>query len=79
MQQRPEQSGFMPGKSTVDQILALHVLIERKREFRDKLFAAYVDLRKAFDSVHQDALWRVTQLHGLLYAGRSHRCTLLGN
>ena len=63
--QRPEQSGFTPKKSTVDRILALRVLIERKREFRQKLFAAYVDLRKAFDSVHREALWRVLQLRGV--------------
>ena len=26
------------------------------------MFAAYVDLRKAFDSVHREALWRVLEL-----------------
>ena len=31
--QRTEQSGFTPGKSTTDSILALHVLVERQREF----------------------------------------------
>ncbi len=45
--------------------MALRVLIERKREFRQKLFAAYVDPRKAFDSVHREALWRVLQLRGV--------------
>ncbi|KAG0696637.1 Vacuolar protein sorting-associated protein 13D [Chionoecetes opilio] len=32
-QQRPLQSGFMPGKSTTDRILALHVLVERRWSF----------------------------------------------
>ena len=32
--QRPEQSGFTPGESTTDRILALRVLVERRREFR---------------------------------------------
>ena len=51
--QRPEQSGFTPGKSTTDRILALRVLVERRREFRQGFLAAYVDLKKTFDSVHR--------------------------
>ena len=31
--QRLEQSGFTSGKSTTDRILALHVLVEWRREF----------------------------------------------
>ncbi|KAG0721010.1 Organic cation transporter protein [Chionoecetes opilio] len=50
--QRPQQSGFTPGKSTTDRILALRVLVERRRELRQGMLAAYVDLKKAFDSVH---------------------------
>ncbi|KAG0721870.1 Ankyrin repeat and SOCS box protein 3 [Chionoecetes opilio] len=50
--QRPQQSGFTPGKSTTDRILALRVLVERRREFRQGMLTAYVDLKKAFDSVH---------------------------
>ncbi|KAG0723665.1 Dipeptidase 3 [Chionoecetes opilio] len=50
--QRAQQSGFTPGKSTTDRILALRVLVERRREFRQGMLAAHVDLKKAFDSVH---------------------------
>ena len=32
--QRPEQFGFMPGKSTTNWILSLSVLMERRYEFR---------------------------------------------
>ena len=39
--QRPEQSGFTPGKSTTDRILALRVLVERRLQFRQGLLAAY--------------------------------------
>ena len=63
--QRLEQSGFTPKRSTTDRILALRVLIERKREFRQGLLAAYVDLRKAFDSVNRDVLWRILELRGV--------------
>ena len=63
--QRPEQSGFTPGKSTTDRILALRVLMERRREFRQGFFAAYVDLKKAFDSVHREALWDLLRFRGV--------------
>ena len=63
--QRPEQSGFTPGKSTVDQILALRLLAERRREYRQPLLAAYVDLKKAFDSTDRAALWQVLLKRGI--------------
>ena len=63
--QRPEQSGFTPKRSTVDRILALRVLTERFREFDRGLLAAYIDFKKAFDSVSRDALWRLLELRGI--------------
>ena len=63
--QRPEQSGFTPGKSTTDRMLPLRVQVERRREFRQGMLAAYVDLKKAFDSVHRETLWDLLHLHGI--------------
>merc|ERR1712035_150031 len=63
--QRPEQSGFTPGKSTIDRILALRVLMERRLEFRQGLLAVYVDLKKAFDSVHRETLWDILHVRGI--------------
>ena len=63
--QRTEQSGFTPKKSTVDRILALRVLIERRREFRRPFLGAYVDFKKAFDSVHRATLWELLRLRGV--------------
>ena len=57
--QRPEQSGVTPKRSTIDRILALRVLTERRQVFPQGLLAAYVDLCKTFDSVNRDALWRI--------------------
>ncbi|KAG0729200.1 (E3-independent) E2 ubiquitin-conjugating enzyme UBE2O [Chionoecetes opilio] len=73
--QRPRQSGFTPGKSTTDRILELCVLVERRCEFRQGMLAAYVDLKKAFDSVHRESLWDLLRLRGIpastigLYSG----------
>ena len=63
--QRSEQSGFTPGKSTTDRILALRVLMERRREFWHGFLAAYVDLKKALDSVHREAVWSILRLWGV--------------
>ena len=49
--QRLEQSLFSPDRSTTDYILVLCVLVEHRRDFRQGMLAAYVDL-KVFDSVH---------------------------
>ena len=62
--QRSEQSGFTPKRSKIDRILALRVLIGRRREFQQGVLAAYVDLCKAFDLVNRDALWRILDLMG---------------
>ncbi|CAH1233043.1 Hypp565 [Branchiostoma lanceolatum] len=63
--QRREQSGFTPGRSTVDRILALRLLAERRREYRKPLYAAYVDLKQAFDSVDRPALWKILKIIGV--------------
>ena len=63
--QPPEQSGFTPKRSTIDRILALRVLNECRREFRQGLLAADVDLCKAFHSVNWDALCRILGLRGV--------------
>ncbi len=60
--QRLEQSGFSPAESTIDRILALRVLVESRREFRQGMLAAYVDLKKAFDSVNREALWELLRV-----------------
>jgi len=56
---------FTPTRSTIDCILALRVLNERRREFRQGLLAAYFDLCNVFDSVNQDALCRILGLRGM--------------
>ena len=61
--QRPEQSGCTPKKPTVDRILALRVLIERRREFRRPFYGAY--FRKVFGSVQRETLWELLRLRGI--------------
>jgi len=59
---RPQQCGFVPGRSTIDAILALHWLFDIHREFDCPLNVAYLDIKAAFESVDRRALWKA--LHG---------------
>ena len=82
----PVQSGFTPKSSTIDRMLALRVLTEHRREFRQGLLAAFVDLCKAFDSVNWAAIWKNLGLHGVplklinlmseLYSGTESDCEM---
>ena len=51
------QFGFKSDYSTVDAIFILQCQIERKIREREKLYCAFVDLKRAFDSVYRDGLW----------------------
>ena len=61
-----EQSCFTPKRSTIDRVLDVRVLTERRREFRQGLLAASVYLCTVFNSVNWDALWRILGLRGVL-------------
>ncbi len=51
------QTGFRKGYSTTDNIFTLHAIIEILFSKRQTLFCAFIDFRKAFDSVWRNGLW----------------------
>ena len=53
----PEQTAFRPGFSTLDNMLTLHVLIEFYKSKGKKLYCAFIDYEKAFDTVNRSSLW----------------------
>ena len=63
--QGPEQAGSTTKRSTIDWILGLRVLIERRLEYRRGFIAAYVDFKKAFDSVDRRTLWDLLRRRGI--------------
>jgi len=67
MTQRPQQSGFTAGRSTIDAILALRLFSEIHREFDSPLNVAYLDIKAAFDfdSVDRQALWKALRSRGV--------------
>jgi len=62
---RRKQSGFTPGRSTCDRILTLNLIAQRRHEFGRPTYAAYVDLRSAFDSISRPALWLLLSRLGI--------------
>ena len=57
----PEQIGFMKGKSTSDHIFLLRTIVEKvvKRN-KKKLYAVFIDFKKAYDTVNRDLLIKKT-------------------
>jgi len=76
-QRRPQQSGFTPGRSTCDRIATLCNTAQRRQDFGHPTFAAFVNLRAAFDSLSRPALRllltrlgipdKIVRLFGVLY------------
>jgi len=60
-----EQSGFTPGRSTIDRIITLNTVIQSRKEFQRPIWIAFVDLKAAFDSVDRKALWKLLCSLGL--------------
>ena len=53
-----EQTGFREGYSTIDNIFVLYSLIDLCLSKRKRIYAAFVDYKKAFDTVDRSALWQ---------------------
>jgi len=62
-----EQAGFRTRYSTIDHIFTLHAMVLKHvyGEGRGKLYVAFVDYAKAFDSVNRQQLWKVLESSGL--------------
>jgi hypothetical protein len=56
---RDEQGGFRKGRGCVDQVFALKCVCEKYLEKQKEVFVAFMDLEKAYDSVHMMAMWEV--------------------
>ena len=60
-----EQGGFGSGRGCVDQIFAMRQLIEKCGRKGKKVFAAFIDLEKAYDRIDRDGLWKVLEIYGV--------------
>ena len=74
------QAGFRKGRGTGDQIVNIHWIIEKAREFQKNIYFCFFDYPKAFACVDQNKLWKILQEMGIpdhltcllrnLYAGQ---------
>jgi hypothetical protein len=52
------QSDFYPNYQMIDHIFTVRAIIEEARRCSSKVYACFVDIQKAFDTVPRDALFQ---------------------
>ena len=53
------QAGFMPGRSTTDNIFIVRQVCEKYREYDRTAWHVFVDYRQAYDSAYRPSLWAI--------------------
>jgi len=60
-----EQNGFRKGGSCMDCIFSASQITEKHREFNIPTYIAFIEFKKAFDSVDRDKLWTIMLSKGI--------------
>ena len=62
-----EQAGFRRQFSTIDHIYTLYSIVNNRLygQRRGKLYAAFIDYKKAFDTVDREVLWKIMKEDGI--------------
>ena len=53
-----EQAGFRPGRSTIDHIFSVSEVLRLRRRRGRETHCAFLDIKKAYDSIHRDGIWK---------------------
>jgi hypothetical protein len=61
----PAQGGFRQGFNTSDQAFVLNHIIDKAKHIKSQVYCAFVDFRKAFDTVRHEHLWDRLQTYGV--------------
>ena len=59
------QAGFRKDRRTRDQIANIHWIIEKAREYQEKIYFCFIDYVKAFDRVDHNKLWKILKEMGI--------------
>lgn len=62
---RKEQAGFRRGKSCVDHVNSLRIIVEQSVEWRSPLYLLFIDFEKAFDTLNHTAIWNALACKGV--------------
>ena len=60
------QTGFRKGRITRDQIVNIHWIMEKGREFQKNIYFCFIDYTKAFDCVDHNKPWKILKEMGML-------------
>ena len=66
------QAGFKKDYSTVDHMFTLIAMIQKQFALNRKLYVAFIDFEKAFDSISRKLLWPILLKNGI--KGRLYKC-----
>ena len=55
------EAAFRKGRGTRDQIVNIHWIIKKAREFQKNIYFCFIDYAKAFDYVDHNKLWKILQ------------------
>ena len=67
-----QQTEFRKDYSTVDHIFTLLAIVQKQLSLNRKLYVAFIDFQKAFDSISRKLLWPIQQKQGI--RGKLFRC-----
>ena len=59
------QASFRKGRETRDQIVNIRRIMEKAREFQEKIYFCFLDYAKAFDCVDHNRLWKILKEMGI--------------
>ena len=59
------QGEFRKGKGNRDQIVNIHWIIKKAREFQKNIYFCFIDYAKTFDRVDHNKLWKIRQEMGI--------------
>ena len=69
------QAGFKRNYSTVDHMFTLMAFIQKQLSLKRKLYVAFIDFEKAFDSVNRSIMWPILLKNGI--KGKLFRCIII--
>ena len=68
------QAGFKRDYSTIDHIYTLFAIIQKQFTLNRKIYVAFIDFEKAFDSINRSIMWPILLKNGI--KGKLYQCVM---